>query len=211
MRRWGFLLVLFFGGCVSVPKQAVILSSQLNQMIRESERSHLALVDAYIAERKARADDFLNNQWFPSFMEDFTTRAGIEKKLATTSDVSKKSKLLEQFSEAAAAELQKRRSAIFDGIDALGSALRRRLQEHYENMLIANETLTAHLEAAAKVAETRDQLLKELGAPSENILPMNDINKAMDKLTEFQGKIQDTQKIVDETKMLINQGGSNGR
>jgi 23S rRNA A1618 N6-methylase RlmF len=180
-------------------------------MIRESERSQLALVDAYIAERKARANDFLNNQWFPDFMKDFTTHSGIEQKLAAANDAAAKVKLLEQFSSEAAAELQKRRSAIFDGIDALSRLLKQRLQEHYENMLMANETLTAHLEAAAKLTETREQLLKELGAPSENILPMDAINKAMDKLTEFQGKIKDAQKIVDETKTLINQGGTNGK
>ena len=56
----GVAAILFLvGGCATIPKESVELSSELTRMIRVAEASHLALVEDYVAEKKHRADDFL--------------------------------------------------------------------------------------------------------------------------------------------------------
>ncbi len=208
------LVVFFisvFVGCATTPKEAAFLSEELGGMIRSSENSHLALVEEYIGEKKIRVDQFLNEKWFPDFMKTFAEDSGFEKRYQEAQGSEAKLTLVRQFSEAASQQLNKRRQAMFDSLDTLQGLLQERLQEHYGDMRITNETLTAHLRAAGKATATRDDLLKRLKVPTKQLLPLEKLNGAVDKMVGFQGKLEDLTIVVNEAKSIIKEELPDGK
>lgn len=196
-------LLLFIAGCVSVPRETVALSEELGEMIKTSEATHLALVDEYALERKTRVDQFLRERWLPDFMTEFAVGAKLEEKLAEKQTAEERTLLISQFSEAAVSELAKRQKAMYGAVDAVGDTLRGRVREHYNNMRLTNESLTIYLRTASKVSKTRDDLLKRMNIPAKDVVPLNEINKSMEQIVSYKGKIEDMQKLVDETKAIL--------
>lgn len=196
-------LILLLSACASTPKQTVILSEELGNMIRESESSHFALVDEYVAQQRRDADKFLEEKWIPDFMKEFTANSGIEDELKKANSQEERAQVLREFAEDAAKQIYTRRKAIMDSIDQVKALLYARLQTHYDQMRITNETITAHLRANSKVTNTRDELLRQLKIPKQKILPLEKLNSSVDKITRFQGKIENIQADVDTIKAIF--------
>lgn len=198
-----FSCILFFVGCVSVPKQAVILSEELGNMIRSSESAHLALVDEYIDQRRKEVDKFLDEKWFPDFMKEYTVNSKVEEELKKAESQEARADILREFADDAAKQLYQRRKVMMDSLDKIKELLYSRLQKHYDQMRITNETLTAHLRVASKVTNTRDELIKQLKIPVENIIPLDKLNLSIGKITRYQGKIEEINNAVDVFKVII--------
>ena len=204
MRTIVFIGILsLMAGCISVPKETVTLSEELGEMIKSSESTHLALIDEYTAERKNRIDQFLKEKWLPDFMKEFTADSKLEEKLADKKNPEERSLFMSQFAEAAVAELTKRQKAMYGAVDIVGDSLRSRVREHYNNMRLTNESLTIYLRSASKVSKTRDELLKKINLPTKDVIPFDEINKSMEKVVNYKGKIEDIQKLADETKAIL--------
>lgn len=205
MKRFIASILIFTAltGCVTIPRQSVSLSQELGKMIVSAEQSHLALVDQYILERKKAVDSFLDEKWFPEFMKEFSKTADIEEKIKNEQDPIERSNLIREFSEAAAKKLNQRRFTLHDAIDALGNELRKKLTEHYANIRITNETITAHLNAASKLSSARDDILKQIRISPEQIIPFDKLETISNKLVQYQGKIEGIQDIVGQAKNII--------
>lgn len=204
MRKIVFIGVLsLMAGCISVPKETVTLSEELGEMIKSSEATHLALVDEYTVERKNRIDQFLKDQWLPEYMKEFTADSKIEEKLAEKKTSEERSLLMSQFTEAAVGELNKRQKVMYAAVDAVGDSLRSRVRAHYNDMRLTNESLTIYLRSASKVSKTRDELLKKANLPTKDIIPFDAINKSMEKIVTCKGKIEEVQRLTDETKAIL--------
>ncbi|MCB4791974.1 MAG: hypothetical protein LHV68_08810 [Elusimicrobia bacterium] len=207
-----FLLVIL-AACASTPKQSAMLSQELSGMIRNCRAAHIALLDEYLVERRNRIDDFMKNQWIPKFMENFTKNKDkdVVKELNKAKDEDEKYQIIQEFGESASKRIEERRTALVDALSDIGKSLRVKIEDHYDQMEAVNETLTAHLRSAEKVNATRDELLKTINMPLNRIIPFDKLNKTLDKISVYEGKIEDLGTLVQDAKQTFVQEGSNGK
>lgn len=197
------LAMLAVGGCATVPKEAVVLSGELTSMIRSAEASHLALVDEYIAEKKHRADDFLQRVWIPTFMAKGMKNTGILDSIANEKNILRKGTLLQEFNEDASVEIAKRRASIMDAIDEIGVALRSALRNHYGEMLVVNQSLTANLKSVSDVDATRDELLGKLKIDPKRLMPLDDINGLLEKVLSHRDEVDKLPEYIERIKKIL--------
>lgn len=60
------------GGCISTPPEVIKLHAKESTLIGELERSHLALLDAYVEEKLANFETFYFQTYGPRFRERWT-------------------------------------------------------------------------------------------------------------------------------------------
>lgn len=201
-----FLFVLTVTGCAHVPKESVQLSEELTGMINSAQASHLALLDQYMAERRQKVDQFMNEKWIPKFMGEFVSKSNIVKLVEDEKDAAGKGKIMHEFMEEGSKEIFKRRTSLTNSLDEIDRILRKALQEHYAEMLVINQSMTAHLRSAAKITSTRDELLQKLRINPKVILPMDKINSSVEKIMKYQGKLDELSNIVKEVENAVKGG-----
>jgi len=72
-----FATCVVWVGCVSVPKEAVTLSTAVGQRIAAVQGSHEAFVSAYYDLSRDRIEDFLQQRWIPTFLGNFVRDADL--------------------------------------------------------------------------------------------------------------------------------------
>ncbi len=198
-----FGLLVIFTSCATVPQQAVQLSEELTGMIRASEKSHLAMLDQYIAERRQRTNDFLDKIWIPKFLDNYMHDSGILDSITVEQNKNKKDTLFFEFTNTGTKIIKKRRDTLLDAISTIEKSLRDSIIAHYDNMLVINQALTAHLRSAAEVTETRENLLSKLNIDTKQVLPFEDLNAVFEKVQSYEGEIENIRSIIDEAKSLL--------
>lgn len=68
---WILVSTIANSGCAKVPPQAVVLSRTVGQRLVDLQSSHEAFVRAYFQVTRQRLNDFLANQWTPTFLGKF--------------------------------------------------------------------------------------------------------------------------------------------
>jgi len=68
-------------GCARVPSQAVVLSRTVGQRLTDIQTSHEAFVRAYFPVTRQRLEDFLENQWIPTFLGKFVDESQLMNQL----------------------------------------------------------------------------------------------------------------------------------
>jgi hypothetical protein len=199
----GLGLVFLLSSCANVPPEAVQLSGELTTMIRTAEASHLTLLDQFIAERRNRVDDFLEREWIPKFLEIGAKDANISDLIATEPDKIKKEELLNEFNADAAVQINIRRTMLMNAVNEIGSSLHESITLLYGDMLSVNNTLTAHLQSAAKVTEARKDLFDKLKINPSKLLPLDKISTILDKSLDYKNKAEDILNLLDEAKIIL--------
>lgn len=202
--------LLFLAGCASVPRQSAELSSELGVMIRTSRVSHHALVDEYVKERRKRANDFITRDWIPKFTKNFIAEAKLEQELGNAKTPDEKIQVHQEFQEAASQRISEHRAMLTDAIDEVGRLLRTRIEEHYDQMALVNQTLTAHLRSAERVNATRDDLLRLAKVPPNQLIPFAQLDQVVGKMEKFEGDVNALRSLATQAKAIVIQGGPNG-
>lgn len=200
------IISITFLSCMYIPKESVLLSEELTTMIKAAEVSHIALIDEYIAVRRARVDSFLANKWIPDFMKTFTANSSILDDINDASNMDSASKYLREFSEAAAEQIVDRRTTLYDALGEIEKTMKQAVEGHYDDMLMVNSSLTAHLRAKAKVTATRENLINQIGVIPKDILPLEKINTVVDKIIQYEGELENVQDLIGEAKILMKNG-----
>lgn len=206
-----FLVSAVLTSCASVPHQAAELSGELGVMIRESRATHLALVDEYINERRRRVDDFMSRDWIPKFTKNFITEAKLDQELAAAKTSEEKVQIHQEFLEAAAQRVSERRALLMNAVDEVGRLLRARIDEHYDQMGLVNQTLTAHLRSAEKVNATRDELLKLAKIQPNQMIPFAQLDQIVGKMEKFEGSVEALRGLATQAKDILVPGGRDGK
>jgi len=69
---FGSLLLLpLFLSCASLPRATVDLSMLLNKQITALEQNHIKIIDKYFEEKQYHALSFLDNEWYPKYLDNF--------------------------------------------------------------------------------------------------------------------------------------------
>lgn len=206
-RRLKFLFLLMAGvfviGCAHVPNATVLLSEELTGMIMSAEVAHMATIEMYITECRRQADAFLDSTWIPSFMGRMVEYSEVMEMLEAATSPMEKSQLMREFTIDAANEITARRESLMDAFDIIEHDLKQTVHAHYEDMLMVNAALTAHLRSAAKITETREELLALIRADPMEILPIDKIDAVVAKLITYEGKAEDVMGRVEEIREII--------
>lgn len=202
---------IFLIGCATlfspkIPKESVMLSEELTNMIASARDSHLAIIEEYFNERRLQVDKFIDKEWAQDYMTDFVKTSGVLMDIENAKSQEEKIKILNEFSETASNEIYKRRTSMIDTLNKIEKRLIEEIKEHYSKMLMANHSLTAHLRSVAKVTATRDELMKNLLKSPEEIIPLDKIKSQISPIINFRGKIEELNSFVDRIDTIIKEG-----
>ncbi len=78
------VLSLVTAGCVSAPPQTVELSDIVLEQVNYIETSHRDLVRAYFAQLEHQVNDFIDNEWTPSFLNRAVQDEEVQARLEQT-------------------------------------------------------------------------------------------------------------------------------
>ena len=199
------LSMLLLTSCVSVPRATVTLSGELSQMIIHSRQSHLQLLDQYTALRKAEVDRFLEEEYVPAFTGRFVRESGVLYNIqAASTDEAKGAEILE-FAEAALPVIYQKRAVMVQAVDEMDKLIRIRIEAHYQQMLQINQALTAHLGSAADVVQTREELQRQLRVDVDTLIPIDKMNKVMEKMLQAGAKAEDIPGLLEDFKEKLNE------
>ncbi|GAV19378.1 hypothetical protein MMIC_P0312 [Mariprofundus micogutta] len=181
-----FLVIGFIlAGCVSVPAQSPELSAEIGKQIVESKSAHVALLGQYMNEKRDRIDEFIAREWIPAFATNVFKQPAVEKEWGRIVHSNNKPERLE-FITGLGSMLQNKINAkrleLMAPIDELEQLLRVSLNEHYDQMIAANATLTTYLDSAVTVKERQHRVLKFMKVDGK-------LTQYMSKADEIVGKI----------------------
>lgn len=183
MRRSFIIVLIVLQGCSSVPKESIALSQELEIMIINSKRAHLELLDLNLRIQLERIDHFLQTQYIPSFVGSFVDNSAILEALETLETEEEKRAELHQFIQAALPIINEKRSEMTHRVMELHTAIRQRIEAHYQEILQVNQALTAHLASASSVVEAREDLRQKL-EQSQWTIPIEQMNDSINELME---------------------------
>lgn len=205
------IAIVTLGGCATTPKESVQLSSELGGMIRNARESHFALIDEYMHLRHERVDEFMQQKWIPKYMKNFTRESNFVAVYDAEKNPLERTKILEEFQEQASKDIAVQRAAMIDALDQVERMLRKRIGNHYDQMLIMNEVLTAHLLSATKVTAAKDEIIKRLNLPIDKLVPLEKFDTVLKKIEQFEGKAETINQLVNEAKAIITEEVKNGQ
>lgn len=147
--------------CASVPKEAVELSYTVGEDIEAVHLSYRALISQHFQNLRAQANQFLDQQWTPSFLKDFIEKGELQT-YCQDRDPVKAFDGVSLWVEAAIEEIGKKRKGLLDPIDQDEKMLIASVDEAFARLVRANAIITAHLNSLRKVQEVQDEALKSL-------------------------------------------------
>lgn len=184
MKKYYFLTFLLCAGCVSVPKETAVLSSEVGNMIASSKASHLALLDQYEAERRGRIDDYLQAVWIPRFIGQMAKDGDLWGKTCKIANTRDSADELKGFVEEAALLIASKRKELTDALDDALADLRAQVNDHYALLERSNSTVTRNLRSVRANDEVMESLLKKNGVDAAKLTPLREVSAKLDKLMQ---------------------------
>lgn len=183
MKKYYFLtFLLLAGGCVSIPKETVQLSGQMTTMISSAKTSHIALLNQYEAERRARIDEYMESTWIPSLIRTMAKDGDLWGKTCKIANTRDSADELQGFVEAAAQQIAAKRKEFTDALDYAMQDLREAVRVHYETLEQAQGAVNRNIRSVRANDEVQEALLKKNGVNLESLTPFRDVSAKLDKL-----------------------------
>lgn len=176
------LLSFLFCGCASVPKETVMLSGEIGNMIQSAKESHYALLVEYEQERRGRIDDYMQNTWIPIFIRKMATDGDLWGKTCDIKNSAEATIELQDFVQAAALQIANRRKTLTDALDSAMTELRESLRTHYDTIERANRVVTNNIRSVRANDEAFEETLKAVKIDPNKVTPFKDVSKKLDKL-----------------------------
>jgi len=158
----GLFLSMVLSGCASMPHESVQLSAEIGTRIVESREAHLALIRQYMAEKRARVNDFIAKEWIPEYARQVFQQESVIKewnRVARTDDSSERLEFITGLSERLQQRINDRREKLLAPIDRLERLMLQRIGNHYDELIAANATLTTFLDSSVKLKERQQKAL----------------------------------------------------
>ncbi|MGB2764273.1 MAG: hypothetical protein WBC02_10055 [Candidatus Aminicenantaceae bacterium] len=204
----GFLLIAT--DCATIPSEAPDLSVELGKRIQATREAHIALVRAYMGEKRLQVDEFVLKEWVPElaktlFSENRKLREAWEEVIQSNDP-----DLRMEFIGGLVLRIQKKISEkhyqFLKPINDIEINMVRNIQDHYDQIISINATLTSFLVSASKVSESRDRVLRMLQADDKftGFLDKADevVNLIIEKKNGFEENKKKIEEIVESVKNL---------
>jgi hypothetical protein len=187
------------GACASIPQAAPELSAQLASRIQESRRAHIDAVRLYMDVRRQQADDFIAREWIPAFANDVLQQPAVASafdEAARTSDLTLRLEVIVGLGTRLQRQINAKREELMRPLDEAELLITRRLDDHYNEVLAMNSTLTGLLAAGAEATETQARIARHLD-------PEGKLPEYLDVADELVRELLQRTEEVDEQQAKI--------
>jgi hypothetical protein len=201
--------ILLSDGCAKIPPQAVVLSRTVGQRLTDLQTSHEAFVRAYFQVTRQRIEDFLTNQWTPTFLADFVDKADFITKLENVQPLTSEQQLKLVSSLHAAGISPADETRVIQAIgNALGSADRGKLALQFSEAAL-NQIQAKEKSLLSPIDDLERQTLTELAgayaqvqqaqsAVTSQLSSISNVTEEQDKVLKQLGLLEKRDAIVDK-------------
>ncbi len=196
-------------GCARVPSQAVVLSRTVGQRLTDIQTSHEAFVRAYFQVTRQRLEDFLENQWIPTFLGKFVDESQLMNQLENIQPLTEEQKTRLKASLQAASISSSDQAKVLQAVgDALGSPDRGRLVIQFSKAAL-DQIEKKRKSLLGPVDELERQTLTELGRSyaqieeaqstvSAHLSSISKVTEEQDKVLKQLGLLEKRDAVVDK-------------
>lgn len=190
-----FGLFLLVGGCVSLPKQTVELSTILGTQVDESERMTLGLIREWEVESRARAETFLHYQWVRQFIVNFLRLPSVKKelneKVCKQDGEFDRAILMQDIVEDISEKVEKKRLELFGAIDSEKRRMEGLALNHYAEMKRMHRAIQSNINSVARGQDFEKQIRDALAKPIKEIVPLDKAREKLNRLMEPLKKLEE--------------------
>ena len=159
-------------GCATIPSEAAELSSELGNRISALQNANLTLLNRYFDLKRAEVDRFIEETWVPEYAMEVFKHPTIAKgwdTIVQENDPSERLKFIVWLGPKIQSKINSKRLEIISPIDSIEQQIEDQLRSAYAEVRAINNTLTAFLLSASRVAENRNRYLDMVGVTDEQI------------------------------------------
>ena len=193
---------LLLGACASIPAEAPELSTELGHRLGAIEAAHRSLLRAYMDEKRARVEDFLQNEWIPRFAAQYFSQpeaSALWDQVALEGDEEDRMRYLLLVGPELIGAIDRQRRTMLGEIDALEREILGGIAGEYAQARAINHTLTAFLVSAAELDANRRRYLEVVGVDDQRLADwLNAADAAVGRLNEGREQVEDWQHRADE-------------
>lgn len=224
------IVVTMLGSCASIPKETVILSQTLGKDLKELHNSHRNMVQLYYKKIKDNINVFVDEVYSPYIINymlkaemqgykngELSLYKAIEDggKLATSSATENAMGYMQDFLEIIKSQIEEKRESLLSPIETEERELLNKINQSYENVLLANTSITNYLKSIRKLKETQQEVLSMVGLSGTDTTIINSLMTVSEKVNEVvkAGKkidiesdkaLEEIEKVTKEIKQLTN-------
>jgi len=171
--------VLFFSiligiiSCASIPASTATLSQEVISEADAMHKLNIALVNQLFDERKQKVNDFINNQYIPTFVKNF------EAKIPANIDVRAE---LPNILKSVMPVISRKRDSLQNLVDTQRNQVITSLNESYTNYQRASGTLQNLITSAVKLKQSEANTLAQIQSLTKTNINVNKIEGHLDSL-----------------------------
>ena len=202
------LAMVLFAGCVTIPPEAPVLSSELGSRISKLQDANLALLKNYFDSRRADIDRFIDEEWVPATTSNILEDPRIQKILDGIDAENQAEDIAQMYSilyPAIQARINSKRNAMIQGVDKIEGRIAEKLRNSYSEAKSINNTLTSFLLSASRVTENRNRYLEMIGVSSEDI--SNRLTKIDVAVAELLANAKEVRDVNERTNQFVSEIG----
>ncbi|WP_439506297.1 hypothetical protein [Sediminibacterium sp.] len=185
--RFSFFLFLLivglgcgFGSCTRIPLQSITLSERIQEEGARMHQLNTLLMHQLFAEKKARVNDFIKNEYTPSIIHKMTSDLD--------DDLDVKSEL-PQIMAAALPMINERQYAMQMALDSAKIKIMDQLNADFAKYNMANTEMKKLLESAVKLNEEKKQLLNQSNWFKRKGIDYDQLAELLDRFIHSSGNI----------------------
>lgn len=168
MKKLIFLLIPL-AGCVTLPKETVLLSGEIGTMIQSAKAAHVELLNEFERQQISKIDLYLETTWNPELVGSMALDGDLWGKTCSRKNTLDSTMELTGFVQAAAKRIFRKRKELVDALEEQVADLRTALDLHYDTLVLSNKTVTDNLRSIKMNDEvlesTLDQAKKSVDLP----------------------------------------------
>ena len=159
--------------CASIPASTASLSEEVISEAAAMHKLNIALVNQLFDERKDKVNDFINNQYIPTFVKNF------EAKIPPNVDVKAE---LPNILKSVMPVISRKRDSLHTLLDNQRNQILTSLNDSYSNYQRASGTLQNLITSAVKLKQSEANTLAQIESLTKTNLNVNKIENHLDSL-----------------------------
>jgi hypothetical protein len=166
-------VVISMYGCASIPASTADLSRQVIAEAHSMHQLNIALVNKLFDERKDKVNEFINNQYIPTFVKNF------QSKIPPGVDVNKE---LPNILKSIMPVISQKRDSLHNILDEQRDEMVTALNDNYATYQQASASLQNLISSAVKLKQTEKNTLAQIQKLVNTNIDVGAIQKHLDKL-----------------------------
>ncbi len=167
------LVVVSINGCASIPASTATLSQEVIAEANSMHQLNIALINKLFDERKGKVDDFINNQYIPSYVKN------LQAKIPPGVDVNTE---LPNILKSVMPVLNRKRDSLHNLLDLQKQQMVTSLNDNFTNYQQASATLQNLISSAVKLKQTETNTLAQIQKLTGTNINVDKIQNHLDSL-----------------------------